>query len=122
MSIEDDLNWIARLQFRAVRALWRRIEKRPDFQERLRQRRLADPVLITARMFAASSADDEAVTARLRRHVRNPEAAEYALRQLERERDREPDGGDVGELPGADDDRVYRILYAVVHDGNLPEG
>ncbi|HET9719882.1 MAG TPA: hypothetical protein VFP55_07395 [Solirubrobacteraceae bacterium] len=112
--IEEDLNWIARLQFRAMRvALSKRIERSPEFRERQRQARLADPLLITARVFATSSDDDGAVAARLRRHIKDPEAAEYALQQLERERALV--GEEVAQPPGADDDRIYRILYAVVH-------
>jgi hypothetical protein len=115
MDEPEGLNWIARLQFRALMAGWRRVKELPGVQEMLRQHeeerqelRLAEPVLITARVFADSRGDDEAVAARLRRHVKNPEAARYALRELQRHRDQ------------FDDDRAYRALYAVVHGGPVP--
>lgn len=131
--MDEDLNWVARLQFRAVKALRRRVAQTPAFQERQRRGRLADPVLAAARVFGASPDDDETVAARLRRHTRNPEAARYALLELERRRDRVTEGGASGPRDGADDeldfrlregfddDRVYRLLYAVVHSCKVPE-
>lgn len=45
-------------------------------------------MLTTVGVFAASRDDDETVATRVRRHVKNAEAAQYALHELKRERER----------------------------------
>ena len=95
------MSWIQRLVERGGRAAWQRILQSPQMQESQRQYGLANPVVTVARRLAGSPASDEELAIRMRGRANDPEAVEFALRELQPRR--------------ADflDDRAYRILQAV---------
>jgi hypothetical protein len=95
------VTWIQRLLKLGGRAAWQRILQSPHSREIQRQHRLANPVVTVARLLSGSPADDEEVAGRMRRRVKDPEAVQLALHELQPRR------------TDFLDDRAYRILEAV---------
>ena len=102
------MSWIQRLFERAGNAALERARQSPAYQELERRNRLANPIVTVAQLLAESPADDETLARRLKARFKDPEAAEFALQQLERDR-----SNFLG-------DRAYRLLYAAARGGPVP--
>lgn len=102
------VSWIQRLFEHAGKAAFERVRQSPAYQEIERRNRLANPIVTVAQVLAGSPADDETLARRLKARFKDPEAAEFALQQLERNRS------------NFLDDRAYRLLYAAARGGPVP--